>query len=339
MSLRSWRRDEIVCNCLALFGVVLSATAVLFHQNVLSPWSGSQIDFIRNVLLLDFSHVFFTYLSLHEVPEMRQWVEQKTNGRTWLFWLGVLCTLILFFTFSYTFHSVDGGSTTIRSLFFFTIATMPVIHAIRQTKGLAQLQTRIHGDAKAEKREATMFQLFLALVLIRENPFWQSQITDNLILAGELLLVVGLFVQAFLLERGRPKQKTAFLVRMFAYMFHNHPVVFATIGAIHGTDYLRITQLQVANSSMDSSSRKFFFRLMIVGISIAGIIWMPRLFATAREARFATALGFALIYTHYFLDFFIYRMKDPVSRQFVAPLLRFLVQEPVAELKILPKAS
>lgn len=301
-------------------------------------------NFIADILFFDTTHAVLTFLLILFVPEVSGWKEKVSQKGTFLkFGIGIFIFWLILFLFQ-RFNDSGVIFTIVSTITVF----YPVYHCIAQVRGISftyntiflknqqgiENKDSILRSYRYEKWVGNLLVFTISLKLILS--FLQMEKGFKIGNYGVLvdILNVSLILLLLFLFLSLPKQlrikKIIFNSRILIFLFVPSSFI-AKIGyqINHGTEYVSIVDKMIENSSISSANRRkliYFFLTAIIVLSTLAypqFILNPNFFGSSSESIFKIFLAMraANTYTHYFFDGLLFKMKNPITRERIAPLL------------------
>jgi hypothetical protein len=348
-------RTEKIFLFLPLVFMALIPFEFLFFKDIESFKDGLLSEIVLNTVFLNVTHVALTYIMLFSFPEMRRWIARRSAGGSFRFWLKntlIFSGFFLFFLIPYLHTSKDW----VFLIFILVTGQAPFHHAIYQVRGLSACYSQAiaaTGLSEAERQrlrasefmEKYFFHLFFGVSLILRLYFSTQQVPDffnrsfalinfNLLQIFCLSSLGLLFVFLIYILRNMPKSaqsnKGLYLLRLLAFPLGQFSALAAWASVlIHGTEYLCLFLKMTGKST--SANKKTIVRLAVAVLVLFGLIyaslrvWLYSLGPDRSDvplflALLSTAIT-ALTFLHYYLDRILFRMRDPLTRENIAPLV------------------
>lgn len=326
---------------------------IIFYEIFYKPnWGDSDIlwtRFVVNTFLFSYLHVILTFTLILSSPVLRSWIQEnyKTSVNLWLLKIfGILTLFIIFFW-------AGGAHFTVKSewrqffcfLFIFVGSIAPHFHSIWQIRGISTL----YDEGKTAYFERLLITLLFFIFAFTQTvrftidfpasltlftPFVKSVHKFPLEALRKIGFTLGLIISSAifiysLTRKGKYKNtRSLFLLRLFlfplgAYSFF----ALAASSAAHGLEYLAV--FWKVSDAHPADQRKKIRKYGIISMlfilpflmPIYLVFWFNSIFKPHFFLEFLSALGIALVYTHYIVDGALYRMKNPITRKIVGPML------------------
>lgn len=322
----------------------------LFEIFARPNWGTTEImwtRFVANTFLLNSLHVVLTFALILGSTALRHWVREnyKLSVRQWIFRVLGLLTFFLVLFWAAGAHFVVQSQWRQPFCFLLLLAgvIVPYFHSIWQIRGISTL----YDEGKTSYLERYLINALFAVFVFSQivhllmdfpsalniiSPFIQKLQTLPLEIMRMTGVITGLLIASVIVAHSfarkglHMKSRTLFLMRLFlfpmgAYSF----VALAGTSAAHGLEYLAVFWKVSGAQPKDEKNkiRKYGILSMILLIPfmmpIYGVFWS--IFTKNNFLEFISALGIAIVYTHYIVDGALYRMKDPATRKIVGPML------------------
>lgn len=311
---------------------------------------------LANNLFLNYLHVYLTLAMLWTVPELKSWIRETTKGRPSRFWAPVLSIILLTYLVFYLLRQrpFEIHELILLGMVILVFAT-PGHHTIAQVHGLSLVyQKRIEAlglsgpsESPRERTSARLerlsfhgligfyctYQVQLALGFTQgRGPPTGSFATA--VHVGIAFFAFAAFV-AGCAQRGAWKStKPLYLARLLVFPlvpFSNF--AYFGVAALHGVEYLGVYGLMTSQSKIEPEKRRRLHwiagSLVFVGMLMQLTRFQEGLgeifYSSEGEVPLALkviALGaLGTIYIHYYLDRILFRMRNPITRRWIAPLL------------------
>ncbi len=309
------------------------------------------------VFFLKATHTVFTFTLFATIPEFRALLRDSIKIRApWIPLSIVLMAIVVYQVTQY--GSWQGPVDT--DLITAALQGITLTHAARQTFGLLLLYNRAEeraGQAPADRQEQIArdetAQRWLATILIfilTIEPFSTlggvayKKSLEPVILFIKAILVLSLLILIWRGGQWRRSNKALFSLRILALPFaFNSLHLLRASGMIHGVESLYMC-LQIVKRSASRNiglGRRPFWALMISMIVFGAMILLyfaegvdPELVAEVSNARprsensrvndlilMNSCIIFAIGFFHNYVDSIVYRMRDPLVRKHIGPLI------------------
>ena len=278
---------------------------------------------------------------------MRHFVLQSFKARSlWIFG-GFIFAFLLFL---YGFHEIRTESADPVSMDFVacSLQMIAVAHAIAQIKGLSLLYGHKESALlNAEEEyiharyiffERRLFDALIFFSMIGYAVTFLSQkgmsfgYTAQILSALRFLIAGGIIFLAFRSPAAKKSNKSLFLVRLVVVAFSSFSLTAAlALRAIHGLEYTCLTA-NISKSVHKERAKNVFAFWIILFILPYLIFTMPRIlpdngipitfpFISNQLLAVIFGVGVMMEYMHIYLDSVLFKMKEPLVRSYVAPLL------------------
>ncbi len=180
--------------------------------------------------------------------------------------------------------------------------------------------------------------LFVPLFLSKYFP--QANVLSSLQTPARLILIalmLAFLINCFLIVRLRPSNKLWFSFRILLYASAIGSTSLALVfilRLIHGVEYWGVFQTLTQHSSATQKNKRKLYQWTAVITLIAVLMLIFRrgdgfysYFADSNGTEthwlipLIAAFSLAMTHIHFFLDGLLFRMRDPISRKWIAPLL------------------
>ncbi len=318
-----------------------------------SPESILWARFVTDAVFLGTIHSVLSLTLLYYLPEYREWIQSVTGGQSWRYVLQLLG--VGFCLFNLFFYMLERNiHTPLILLSVYTVFDFiyGLRHWVRQTQGFSlaynhRLKARGHvgsGDEfeKVERRERKLYT-FVTYTSVLAGIFGGSQLVGALGISHPVFFgisfiacatgAVALVYLALRTPGGEESPKFLYSLRVLLVPFHFISLsANLAMRATHGFEFLLFTRQLVERSKLRRSRRWNFLFASIVLVAIAGVctaakgaIWGPIAARNWPEYSLWIAILAAFngmfTYLHYYTDYFMFRMRDPKTREQVGPLL------------------
>lgn len=317
------------------------------------PW----IEGIVAIVFLKTTHTIFTVTLFWALPEFRLLLRESIKERApWIPASVLLMAIVVYRIFLYGNWKAPGGTDLITA----ALLGITLTHATRQSFGLLLLYNRSEEQSVklgAEKRNQLhtqeRFERWLSTVLIftvTVEPFVSlggmalKSRMDDFIISFKAALVFCLLALFWSHGRWKFSNKPLFSLRILAlpFAYNALPLLFVS-GMIHGVESLLMC-LKMAKRSAERNpglGRRPVWALMASMAAFGPLIFVYYQFADdpvssviAAQSRMPqsaaekdtiililSAFIFAISFLHNYVDSVIYRMRDPMVRQHIGPLV------------------
>ena len=322
-------REEIVHLCWPLFIFFLALA-----EGTWSPvWVRAHTHEIRSVLAALFitnGHAFLSFTLLWLTPQGRNW-QQQTKGLGplpfpmahvfLLFWFTIL-SLGTFAPFSAALPTEYG------SWFVSGVHILVFHHSVWQVFGIAQIY-RPGSSANGPHFEKLFFHGIVVCNILETFSLRLSS-APALTFIVSTGLAIGIVCRSAWLF-GWKSHRTLFLARLLLYPFYGQSLFVALlVGPLHGVEYVHITRKMAKNCDFSPTHQRKFWVVSVFGMAVMtfAIAMKPELlgqyfFGPSLPPTLAVivSLFMGISLTHFWIDSRLFKMKDPVTRQQIAPLL------------------
>ncbi len=323
----------------ALSGILTIAFFVAIAAEIFKVWSTSSkeyqyADIFFNMFLGSAYHIGLTFITLLAIPEIKDMYKQRKVYNS--IWFQALLMFFLFFITKWFFNAPKGSFLSI--LVNFSLVFWPIYHALRQRNGINILYNKAIGlSEKQANFDRYIFHVLTAMaaleslfgVLVRERVLVGDQIASSRL----LVLVLSCLPCLFLFRSASAfRYKNLFLLRLFFIPLGLYSsAAYLASATFHAFEYMMVSEKILKNSKC--SARQYFngfsvslilvivfFRLFQGRFGLAGNIFAELDYTSVWQKNFQFING-GLIYAHMYLDSLMFKMKDPKTREVVAPLL------------------
>lgn len=316
-------------------GFFISSAVFKFEWNIIPIRYSSLIAFI---IFGNFAHNFMSYWQLFRLQEFRQW-SQEYRFQGLGIWQIIGITYAIFLLLIYlvlpkgfdTFSMNYGTDKYVNALIFIFFA-VNTHHNLAQLKGIGLSHTHHYLKkpqseiselvAKINKKERIFYTIlfidwviFVVWSVILQKDFFYSYLTLRVVfLIGLYSSLVRLYLK---LPRAQAQLKILFGLRhVYRLFFGLHPIFAFFAFAIHGADAMLIYWKSLQKSKTPNK-RGLKIEFIFLYIVFAALF----LFTSHTPEENTARIMVALFLTHYIVEGFFYRMKDPLTQKFIGPLL------------------
>jgi|GEM_PF-5751135 len=317
-------------------------------------WVSSELDlgvFLTKMVFLNGIHVIFTFPMLFLLPELRNWLGAKSKKSyvslpTHFFAIFSLFAILnLFFPNQNSQNVASVGPW----LVVFCLVVYRRYHIAAQTVGLSLIYNRkieknwtlspversqVGRTDKWERRLAyfafaMMIFYRMGLPATSAHPFGSAKWIFSALSFGATFCNLMLIWR---LPYAKQSNKFYFALRyLFIPLSCYSTVAIWAYEAHHGIEYLFLSQKMVSNSSAQANKRllPWLGALGVIAIYTVAMLFGLRqssvLLADYFNPRWFSFIALFTVttsYLHYYIDGFLFRMRDPVTRRYVLPLLQ-----------------
>ncbi|GEM_PF-4771095 len=327
----------------------LTSSAASFSLTELVWWSPSHRQvgwFIAFILLGNIAHNFFSFWALVRVPELRKWAAEYRWGR-----LGIWQVLVLFFGLSllmsmalppqFSFLRPQAADLSLPVILIVAIfVTLNAHHNMSQLKGIGFVLSFRDGqqrgmDASREpaieslhRREIWMYRIltveasvFLTLYIAK---IWTPG-RDYFVIRTIILIAIYAWVtQAILkLPASLKAWRLLYSVRLVPRLIVGfHPLATLLMSSFHSLD-AALVYYRMAKQSQSGKTlkREFIFVYLTFSALAAALVYSEPLVTETGVRQLLHAGFIAALLSHYFFEGIQFRMRNPITRRHVAPLL------------------
>ncbi len=298
----------------------------------------------RSIVFFNQIHVYFTFALILFNPAAKSWLKDRESE---IPYFHVRWLFVFFFIFAFTLvgqrnlGSLYGGMHVkhfVLSVFFL----MGMHHSYAQDYGISMLYNRQlesrHSLLPSQKIKVrrleqmekslifTMMWTQFLFVLFKQLPRWSTTL-NQMSLGICLLCALGLILISTRYPHSTSSNKTYFMMRFLFY-----PFIFVSFAcasaraALHGAEYYFVyNKIASPKGRLQISPAIAFVAagtvLILFNDDMLG--WMPPRGFLHREAisSITTPLALAAATLHYHFDALLFKMKSPVNRKHILPLL------------------
>jgi hypothetical protein len=214
----------------------------------------------------------------------------------------------------------------------------PIFHSFKQLQGITKLFEKPKPSAKWYFSEQNIFHILTGLIFVHGiifMAFLHGQISHqffSLIRAS----LVGLFILGSIpLFRSKNKARNLYLIRIILF-----PLSFISFmgwvgsGILHGVEYFMISRRMLGHSEAKANfsllfKNTFSVLILIYGISaflLNGHYGILAFFTGGKDINaawyhFFHLSSLSIAFCHHYFDGVLFRMKDPITRAHIGPLL------------------
>jgi hypothetical protein len=324
---------------------------VAFYEIFLKPnWGTTEMmwtRFVANTFLFNSLHVVLTFALILGASSLRRWVQENYKMSV-NFW--ILRVVGIFTFFSLVFWAAGAHFVVQekwRQPFCFLLLLAGVIaphfHSIWQIRGISTL----YDQGKTSYLERYLINILFSLFTLSQLARLLIEFPNVLTLFGpqisklqELPLnkirligtILGLLTAALIIlnsisRKGLYTQRRSlFLLRLFLFPLGTYSfVALAGTSAAHGLEYLavfwKVSGVQPNDEKKQIRKYGLLSMLFLIPFMMPIYFVFWAIFPKNGILEFVSALGIAIVYTHYIVDGELYRMKDPATRKIVGPML------------------
>ena len=338
-------KEGIFINILVFVFIILSVTEILLGISFTESGKITS-KFIGDIIFLNSIHIGFTFILLFELRPFQLWKRQYNQSKLFLeykmilfFVLSFLVLVFLFFTPPHIFNFKDHKIFyNIGMLFFFLYA---YYHTVKQHLGLflEENHTNYYLDKisrnKMNQLDHIFFKCFILIswtyVLIEQFPYFSIN-RNHVQLSYFLCFIFYILLLYIIFERQILRKKLILLPRLLIYPLLPHSVFATTaLASIHGMEYFFVFRRLFLHEEI--SLRKIFYSLGFLFFMIATMLSLMTndfflsllniktldTFSGFYKIILATFIVFSFL--HYWLDGKIFKMRDPLVRKYIAPVM------------------
>jgi hypothetical protein len=305
-------------------------------------WGPNEIQIssvLAFVIFGNFAHNFMSYWQVFRLQEFKNWRQEYTFYK-----LSILQIIALVFIFFIcliyfvlpsgfnTFSMVFGKDqlTNIIVFFFFAINTH---HNLSQMKGVGfshsfhYLQNVSAELNETLNRKEKLFYQFLMIdwffyfgwfIFSKRENFYTVTILRTIILCIAYALLMRIYLR---LPKTEAQIKIIYSVRHFYRFFFSLHIVFTFIAyAMHGADaILTYWKSLEKTKSTNKNALKLEFIFLFLLLTIF-YVFHYQIYRSIKFAYLETILV-AIFLTHYVVEGFLYRFRNPITKKYIVPLL------------------
>lgn len=320
---------------LPIFLIVIAGIEITFFKGSLTE----QKEFFRlfkNLVFMDAIHVILTFFFLFALKGSHEYFRNlKTESHVGLYWRTATVFLLLFLLFSF----VRSDPMLRLVLLVPIIMIVPTHHGFQQSKGLLFLELQ-----NIPKWLRVLMELFLWMVIVRNftlflNPKHYTAITSLWSLPlwpwikWALICIPFLIHLWIMIYLYRKESSNALVFSLRFLLYHLQPfstLAFFAVGAVHGTEYLYVVSKVFSREGKYSGiARWFFFSALGLSLILASFLFWPTYFlptgflvAFPMASYVCISLSMTLVYTHYFLDHYLFSGRYPASKRYFLGVLK-----------------
>lgn len=315
------------------FGTLFWGEKAFYQQNYPYGWF---LAFLPNIVFINFLHVFMTYSMYLHLPELKRFRTELREQRGENLDLRLILLFLGFMVFlmGYMYAASLWEHEWQRAAMLLLVLKVPqILHTCAQFSGFNSIFSVVDPSkrgqgAPAWQKRALIGVGVLYLIVLCLRPFMRE--IEGMVAVVSVVLPLCMLALFIALVRSHQAgwQRPVYLLRTFVYSlspFFQIPRILTEIN--HGSEYLYVYRRMSANSDLARPLKKkmhlFTGALMLFG---AGL-YMARFFLVADYADLTlpllvlAALPTACSYLHFYMDARLFRMKDPLCREHVAPMI------------------
>lgn len=302
---QSWGRDQVVISALMAFVVMGN-----FAHNFLSFWQVARLDEFKD------------WAKEYRFLKLNIW---QISAITYLVFLGLLSCL------PKTFDTFSGasGTTFWEKFFIFIFLFINTRHALAQTQGIGiGLSHKVVDKEKILSltiKEKIFYKfllidwfLFLGTQLLFKNTWLKDLfLYRNLVLGGFFIWISVAYLR---LPREQAWIKFIYNLRhLYRFFFGLHPLLAFLSFGLHGADAVLIYWGSLEKTKSANKRRlKWEFALLFV---FFGFVYIATRSFLKLSFESMAIFFTALFLSHYIIEGFMYRMKNPTTRKYISNLL------------------
>lgn len=323
-------KDKLIRMDILLGILILGVGIVMVKFNPSKDHYSSVMEFTRDYVFFNLTHVFFTFILLFSFKEMRMslnnWAKRlHSNENFALFFVPLLIMTVLFISGAHYVEKIKVGQS-FKYLIILLALFVPFFHSVRQHYGLMSFYFSGRGVLLRYGHFALLALYFIALLMsskghVRygELPWIVDGINVNRIhsFAGVLMIIisVGIAIES-LLDGGEKKiGKFLYSLRFFIYPIAVYtPLAGYLIGMVHGIEYtLFLGPLFLKNFGGRYAiyyAAAYITLTTIAGLSFSSFLrFYPIGGVAPYSIQLLSAAYFTFLYLHYLIDALLFRFS------------------------------
>lgn len=328
------------------------------HWNALD-WNMS--SFVVSSIGLSSLHNYFTIAMLFGLPEFQGWSQDQLTAKPILFRLRTYGVVISIFLLTFIVYDFWRPLEALAGFIGIGFTLMSAHHSIAQSLGLSQAYTaqmvRDQGLNEEERERLHLYQaveIKLKKIIVPLQFIWAATIFvpqfigaqfpvvnalesyRSVALAAFVLMIAAFLINCFLISSLRPTNKLVFSLRLILYacaVGSSSLALVFFLRLIHAIEYWGVFQ-SITERSAAPTKTKSNLMWVTITLSLVGLFLLLfrrtdgffYYFAGAPSEThwivpLLAATSLSMTHIHFFLDGLIFRMRDPISRKWIAPLL------------------
>jgi hypothetical protein len=346
------RTQEIFIIVFTIIFLFLSSSDSIFH---FYPFTSSQTELVIKVFLLDAAHVAISLSFLFFLPEFNQWSKtvKFKKASVFLTMAGVFSLVFLILYYIY------WGNGFLNNLFLPTVEyfqylllLIALYHGFYQFRGILTAynfkclkeipKTDIGSINKWEKYvniEKKLFHFILIVFAFYHFKIYTSNSNVSLTLTNFFIwptltkisfyILIALIVTQIIVSSYIPYTKKTlklfFQLRFFLIVFiplSDFSII--SLSGMHAIEYFFIYKTILNKSKISLLNKKQLYLYSFITIIILNIFASPWWLQSESEKvpllYLMTTIYTSLSFIHFFLDRYIFRMRDPNTRKIIGPL-------------------
>lgn len=332
--------------CIPLVFFILTLVQLAFHHRMTNTEHhiGS---FIVKILFLNHVHIIFTFWMLATFPEMKSWLVQRRQGlwRSVLPWTGIFLFFFVLFSVVQP-HLRHIGDKNYLGVITTALLIISFHHVYAQSRGLSLLYNRmvekrfsLTAQEKQKVFSLEKWERGFYTTLIGSQIVWifmklcfphERKIEAAVFLAIASVCVGGIFFCCRRYPYADRSNKTLYSLRLILFPLWpmSSLAVFGAL-AFHGVEYLLVFLKMYGKSEVPKQNKYIAWYIgsiiLLLSLSFArhdllGFLYSKYISSRGLLTVMASLAG-ALSFLHYYLDGVIFKMRDSLTREKVAPLL------------------
>lgn len=340
-------RDENLNLQLSFFFLALFGWELISRYNF-NPFEINVGTSIAKILLLNQGHIAFTFLLFLYSPNVRSWYSQKKQTEKSFQWRA-LAVFALSFCILYYWLRFIRTSMELKFMYYPMAAGIVAIglhHKATQCFGLSLLYNRqveklvtISTDEQKKIRYLENWERWLLramIVFVCAAAFCKFTFPDERIAVSilSMLSFVATAALTYVVWKypfGKQSNKRQFCLRYLFFPFAIVSVIpLIALSALHGIEYLFVTKKMQQASAHKTKTKDHVVMIAIVMLFTFIALpdyqtlgwWMrPQLLAHTALLDVLMIVSASCGFLHFHMDSLMFKMRDPISRQYLAPLL------------------
>lgn len=304
---------------------------------------------ISNIVFLNVVHNVFSIFILTEIPEIKSYIKENLKNKKIHIGYSSALVLAFFLVLNWVFPIFKNYGEFGKYLFWAAVLFMQFFalyyHTLRQIEGISTIynqqmkkiwpQNITHFDF-VQKCEKILFKLLIVLSCIGYalNIFEQKSHIFAVFLMS-LFVFLGVIAVNLKIPFWNKSNKWIYLLRLVVFPLGiYYPLLGVVIPFFHGVEYLFIVKKIFSSSALTTEKiqRRLFVYMLPISLAVAvlSIFRLDRGFGVSFLSDnnlvntlivFASSLSLAISFLHFYLDSFIYKMKESGIRNSIGKLL------------------
>jgi hypothetical protein len=312
---------------IGLFGAILLLLAILDLKYHFYPLNNRESYFVLKIFFLNAPHIGLTYSMLLFLPELKEWRSLPEKNEKLLKFSMIVFISVTIICFISISPYWEDHPLILRAARYLTFLLSPFsfLHIAYQFRGIEISQSFKHNTEKQSRIKYHLFHIALVFVVI--GSYYNGLSLSN----SKLLIVLGLVVFLTLYFVINFIGKKIFVIRaLFSlryFLFVLAPFsqfAFWGVAFCHGIEYLLVYWRMSSNSRISKLDKRklhltsAFFALFLIYLSSP--FWL------AEEVNYnfimitGVSLYTGLLYTHFYLDRQMFKMRDPDVKRLVGSI-------------------